>query len=326
MVTFTLMPLSGQAAMCGEMQEAWSRRWRGWLIGGAAAGIVAALIALALVLQQSPPSTKPASTYRAPVIAAPLSLDSERALKPKDTFSECSSCPEMVVLPSGSFTMGSPSSEEGRRNDEGPQHRVAFDGLFAVGKFPLTFDEWDACAGDGGCGDYLAGDEGWGRGRRPAINVSWDDAKSYVTWLSRKTGKRYRLLSEAEYEYATRAGTETRYPWGDDIGRGHANCNGCDSQSQGKTSPAGSFAPNQFDLYDVVGNVWEWVEDCVHPNYDNAPMDGSAWTVGNCAARVIHGGSWYSAPEFVRSANRNWVPSDDRGDNLGFRVARTLAP
>src|SRR5262249_38900065 len=144
--------------------------------------------------------------------AAPLSPMQEKALKPKDTFKECANCPEMMVVPAGSFTMGSPTSEPGHSVDENPQHTVTIARQFAVGRFDVTFDEWDACAADGGCNSYKPSDEGWGRGRRPGINVSWDDAKAYVAWLSKKTGKSYRLLSGAEYEYATRAGTQTAIP------------------------------------------------------------------------------------------------------------------
>ena len=146
----------------------------------------------------------------------------EKALKPKDTFKECANCPEMMVVPAGSFTMGSPTSEPEHSADEGPQHMVTIARQFAVGRFEVTFDEWDACAADGGCNSYKPSDEGWGRGRRPVINVSWDDAKAYVAWLSKKTGKSYRLLSGAEYEYATRAGTQTAYPWGEF--RRHEQC------------------------------------------------------------------------------------------------------
>jgi formylglycine-generating enzyme required for sulfatase activity len=143
--------------------------------------------------------------------AAPLSAAEERALKPKDSFKECAQCPEMVVVPAGSFTMGSPDGEEGRIEEEGPQHRVTFGKSFGVGKYAVTFEEWDACVADGGCNGYKPSDAGWGRGRRPAINVSWDDAKAYAGWLTRKTGKNYRLLSEAEREYVTRAGTTTPF-------------------------------------------------------------------------------------------------------------------
>jgi formylglycine-generating enzyme required for sulfatase activity len=160
------------------------------------------------------------------------------------------------------------------------------------------------------------------------INVSWDDAKEYVAWLSRKTGKAYRLLTEAEWEYAARAGTTTRYYWGDDIGKNNAKCNACGSQWGGKqTAPVGSFKPNAFGLYDMAGNVWEWVEDVYHDNYAGAPTNGSAWLQGGDASRrVVRGGSWYVDPLFLRAAVRYRYASDDRSINLGFRVARTLTP
>src|SRR5262249_14723054 len=149
----------------------------------------------------------------------------------------------------------------------------------------------------------------------------------YAAWLSRMTGKSYRLLTEAEYEFATRAGTQTAFPWGDDIGENKANCDGCGSQWGNKqTAPVGSFAPNQFGLYDMVGNVWEWVEDCYNPNYDNAPTNGSAWTAGDCNRRMVRAGSWVNTPQFLRSAYRNGFSTGIRLNGLGFRVARTLMP
>jgi formylglycine-generating enzyme required for sulfatase activity len=258
---------------------------------------------------------------------APLSAEQERALKPRDTFQECTNCPLMVVVPAGSFSMGSPASEPGRQTDEGPQHVVTLARPFAAGQFELTFDEWDACAADGGC-DALS-DNGWGRGSRPAIGMLWYEAKAYVAWLAKKTGKTYRLLTEAEFEYATRAGTTTAYPWGDAIGTNKANCEGCGSKWDSKqTAPVGSFAPNQFGLYDMVGNVWEWTEDChrytVGSSYDGAPADGSAWTSGTCVMRIMRGGSWETGPQFLRSASRWGLASN--GFDLGFRVARTLSP
>src|SRR5262249_37660295 len=144
-------------------------------------------------------------------VASPLSLEQERKLQPKDSFKECGACPEMVVMPAGSFMMGSPANEAKREGDEGPQHRVSFAKAFAVGRFAVTFDEWDACVADRGCSGYRPSDQNWGRGRRPVIHVSWDDAQAYVSWVSRKTGKTYRLLSEAEREYVTRAGTSTPF-------------------------------------------------------------------------------------------------------------------
>jgi formylglycine-generating enzyme required for sulfatase activity len=164
-------------------------------------------------------------------------------------------------------------------------------------------------------------DSNFGRGSRPVINVTWDQAKHYVAWLRTMTRKPYRLLSEAEYEYAARAGTHTAYPWGDEIGKGNANCNECGSQWDGqKTAPVNSFAPNQFGLYNMVGNVWEWVEDCAHENYRGAPEDGSAWLEEGCPARVFRGGSWFGS---ARNARIRTNPRVQR-DRVGFRVARTL--
>jgi formylglycine-generating enzyme required for sulfatase activity len=264
-----------------------------------------------------------------------LSAAAEQALKPMDAFMECAAepgkdnCPEMIVVPAGSFLMGAPPTEKGRFDNEGPQHLVTIANPFAASKFEVTFDEWDICVAYGDCAQGIS-DSGWGRGRRPVIGVDLDDARRYVGWLSRMTGKPYRLLSEAEYEYAARAGTQTAYPWDSEIGKGNANCDGCGSKWDGKqTAPVGAFAPNQFGLYDMVGNVFAWTEDCVHNNYDGAPADGSAWTEGdNCAARaarVARGGSWFDLPQFIRSANRMWFTPDRRVSNLGFRVGRTLA-
>jgi formylglycine-generating enzyme required for sulfatase activity len=243
-----------------------------------------------------------------------------------DTFKECSNCPQMIVVPAGSFMMGSPASEPGREVNEGPQRPVRFTRQFAVGQFELSFDEWDACVADGGCNGYKPDDRGWGRGRQPVINVSWDDAQAYVAWLSKKTGKTYRLLTEAEYEYATRAGTQTAYSWGNDIGKNNANCRSCGSQWDGiRTAPVGSFRANRFGLYDMVGNVRAWTEDCWHENYDQAPPGGSAWTTGDCRVRIVRGGSWNSGPGVLRSANRDWFTPGSRINHvLGFRVGRAL--
>jgi formylglycine-generating enzyme required for sulfatase activity len=195
---------------------------------------------------------------------------------------------------------------------------------FAVGRFAVTFDEWDACFADSGCKGHNPSDEGWGRGQRPVINVSWDDARAYVAWLSRKTGKPYRLLSEAEFEYAARAGSQTAYSWGNDVGKGNANCKGCGSQWDNRqTAPVGSFAANAFGLYDMAGNNWDWVEDCDNASYNGAPTDGSASASGDCSKRVVRGGSWNTGPLFLRSAGRNWVTTGLRIINLGFRVGRT---
>jgi formylglycine-generating enzyme required for sulfatase activity len=256
----------------------------------------------------------------------------EQALKPKDLFRECSVeqekdyCPQMVVLPAGSFIMGSPATEPGHQPSEEPQHKVTIARPFAASKFQLTFEEWDTCVAYGDCPKGIS-DSGWGRGQEPVINVTWDDAQRYVSWLSKTTGRPYRLLTEAEYEYAARAGSAAAYPWGDDVGQNNANCKGCGSRwDNTKTAPVGSFAANSFGLYDMVGNVWEWVEDCVNENYEGAPRNASAWTEGGeCKNRIVRGGSWNNTPVNLRSAVRNGPPSSGFRDNLlGFRIARTL--
>lgn len=195
-----------------------------------------------------------------------------------ETFRDCPDCPEMVVVPAGQFMMGSPDNDLAHMTSERPQHKVTIAEPFAVGKFEVTFAEWDACVLNGGCSGYRPSDEGWGRGRRPVIHVSWSDAQEYVAWLSKKSGKTYRLLSEAEWEYAARAGTTTRYAFGNSITTQEAQF------SARKTAEVGSFKPNAFGLYDMHGNVMEWVEDCTHiASYDGAPADGAAWT-GDCSS------------------------------------------
>ena len=252
-----------------------------------------------------------------------LGAAQEQALKPGSAFKECAQdCPDMIVVPAGSFTMGSAGSIEK------PQHTVTIARPFAVAKYALTFADWDACVAAAGCNGYKPNDLRWGRGQQPVINVNWDEAHAYVAWLSAVTGRTYRLLSEAEYEYATRAGTTTTYPWGDDIGQNNANCNGCGSQWDGRqTAPVGSFAPNAFGLYDMVGNVFDWIEDCRHTNYNGAPTDGSAWldaNDGDCTDHIVRGGSWANPPSSARSATRGWNTAVTRVFDEGFRVARTL--
>jgi formylglycine-generating enzyme required for sulfatase activity len=255
-----------------------------------------------------------------------LTPEKERALKPLDSFSDCPrDCPEMVVIPSGQFIMGSPPTERDRYAQEGPQHLVALSKPFAVSKFELTFAQWDACVAVGGC--PAASDSGFGRGTQPVINVSWDDAKLYVAWLSRMTGKTYRMLSEAEWEYAARAGTRTAYPWGDEPGHGNANCYLCGGRWDNKQpAPVGSFFSNAFGLYDMHGNVWEWCEDSWHMDYQGAPQDGSAWQGGDTLLKVLRSGSWEYIPRNIRSASRKGVAPVNRSDNFGIRVARTLMP
>jgi formylglycine-generating enzyme required for sulfatase activity len=203
---------------------------------------------------------------------------------------------------------------------------------FAVGKFEATFAEWDACVAAGGC-QHKPNDEGWGKGRRPVINVSWDDAKEYVAWMAKRTGRQYRLLAEAEWECAARAGTTASFSTGRTITQDQANFDGrysyggsAKGQYRQKTVEVGSFKPNAFGLHDMHGNVWEWVEDCYHDSYQGAPTDGSAWTSGDCSRRVVRGGSWSSYPGFVRAAIRVRHSSDNRSSGQGFRLARTLNP
>ena len=245
----------------------------------------------------------------------------KRARKPGDTFRDCPGCPEMVVVPEGSFRMGSPESEKGRDDDEGPVRQVTIEYRFAVGVYEVTFEEWDACERDSGCGGYWPDDEGWGRGSRPVINVSWEDARAYVDWLSRKTGEAYRLLSEAEWEYVARAGTTGPYHFGRSLSPSQANY----GDDRGGTVSVGSYSANGFGLHDVHGNVWEWVEDCWNGSYYGVPSDGSAWTSGDCSTRVLRGGSWSYDPGGLRAANRGGNDSGDRLNVSGFRVARTLA-
>jgi formylglycine-generating enzyme required for sulfatase activity len=254
-----------------------------------------------------------------------LSPDAERALRPGDSFRECAkNCPEMVVVPAGEFVMGAPGGEAGHSSNEDPQHRVTIAKPFAVSKFHVTFADWDACVSLGRCPQV--GDAGFGRGTKPVINVSWYDAQQYVAWFSEMTGRPYRLLTEAEWEYAARAGSTTVYFWGDEIGKGNANCNVCGSPWDSReTSPVGSFKPNAFGLYDMVGNVWQWVQDCYHDNYNGAPNDGSALSIGECSPRVVRGGSFSYNPSDLRSASRNRDTTGTRYDNLGFRVGRTLS-
>jgi formylglycine-generating enzyme required for sulfatase activity len=252
-----------------------------------------------------------------------LSAAAEQALKPGDSFRECAKdCPEMVVIPAGQFLMGSPDTESGRFPDEGPQHQVTITQSFAMAKHLVTFDDWNACVSYGNCPP--TSDLGWGQGQQPVIFVSWNDAQLYVAWLSKMTGKPYRLPSEAEWEFAVRAGSATPYSLGDDpisLGDyGWYNAN-----SGGRSHPVGLKKPNAFGLYDMHGNAWEWVEDCFHTNYVGAPADGSAWITPNCIFRTARGGTWSAAASALRSANRfNGAPVY-RVSIVGFRVARQLS-
>ncbi len=232
-------------------------------------------------------------------------------------------CPEMVVLPAGDFMMGSPDTDKDAQDYEKPRHKVTIGYRFAVGRYPVTFEEYDRFCETAGVKQWVKqpGDQGWGRGRRPVINVSRDDAKAYVDWLSKQTGKSYRLLSEAQWEYACRAGAATRYSSGDCITEKDANCN----DNVGKTTEVGSYNPNPWGLFDMHGNVWEWVEDVGHDTYEGAPDDGGAWTKGGDRnRRVLRGGSWDFDSRYLRSADRSGYNSDLRSYCIGLRLARTF--
>jgi formylglycine-generating enzyme required for sulfatase activity len=249
----------------------------------------------------------------------------KRKLEPdtvfRDKLKDGSQGPEMVVVPAGTFKMGDIQGTGG--DDEKPVHTVSIAKPFAIGRYPITFDEYDRFAS--ATNRSLPNDQGWGRGRQPAINVSWDDA---VKWLSQQTGKPFRLPTEAEWEYAARAGTETNYWWGNEMKSGIANCNEGDTRWGGKqTSPVGSFQPNPLGLYDTAGNVWEWVEDCLHGNYKGAPTDGSAWLEangGNCSQRMMRDGSWGNSPVLLRASSRFWFSAGNYLDPFGFRLVQDI--
>jgi len=261
----------------------------------------------------------------------------------RDTLSDGSQGPEMVEVPPGQFLMGSPPGEQGRFENEGPQRTVTILNTFSVGKYEVTWAEWEACVTDGGCSDNsetnyssltevkYRGDAGYGRGIRPVINVDWNDAKAYVDWLTRKTGENYRLLSEAEWEYTARAGTKTTYLWGSNPNKGCTFSNGADmtAKEENKYSRWTWTTSSCTDGYGkqsapVIGNVAEWTADCYRDNYSGAPVDGSADMQSDCAYRMQRGGEWSGGPRFLRSAYRNSKHIDYRIHIVGFRVARDM--
>ncbi len=237
---------------------------------------------------------------------------------------DCEECPDLVPVKPGEFMMGAPASDKDASAQERPQHRVRIERALLVGRHEVTMAQWDACVAAGGCA-HRPDDFGWGRAGRPVMLVSWDDVQAYLAWLAAKTGKPYRLLTEAEWEYAHRAGTASRYWWGDTVGTGNANCKGCGSQwDDRQTAPVGSFQPNPFGLYDTSGNLWEWVADCWAESYEGAGSDAAAreGAGGACGRRVLRGGSWVNKPGNLRSSARAWGATDGRVNIVGFRVAR----
>jgi len=307
-------------------------------------GVISAIAAIAVLTlvqiafaesgndRDAEPSLPPApTTHNRLLLEArlpqPLSRNENAALRPMDHFKECEFCPEMIVVPAGQFSMGANEDEPGSTPAERPQHKVTFTRSFSVGRFAVTFDEWEACLAAMGC-SYRPSDQDWGRGRQPVINILWSDAKEYVRWLSRKTGRPYRLLSEAEREYVTRAGTSSGFWWGDDFRPLQANSAHPIDYSQpifGKTVPVDSFAPNPWGFYQVHGNVYDWVEDCGNDSYAKAPSDGAAWMTGNCDVRILRGGAFSRHPETLRSAARLWSGGSNRMIYMSVRVARTGA-
>lgn len=255
-----------------------------------------------------------------------------------DGFRDCEQCPEMVVVPAGEFTMGAQPDDDTREDDERPARTVTFAKPFAIGRFEITFDEWDACVAGGGC--EKGPDEGWGRGRRPVIHVDFQQAKGYVAWLSRRTGKTYALPSEAQWEYAARAGGSAEIPWGRAKDQACRAANVYDTTAKAKqpfdwpafpcedghaeTAPVGSFAPNAFGVHDMLGNVWEWIADCYRPTLAGAPANGSAVEAENCMKRMSKGGSWNIFPAWVRPGYRYGLEGNLRSTNLGLRVVREL--
>jgi len=265
------------------------------------------------------PSTPPGRPPMSPLGEKAAARSGKRGdMKPGSTFRHCETCPQMVVIPAGRFQMGSDSGGA----EEKPPHPVAIPQAFAMGVYEVTVGEWDACVKEGGCPQIQkAGQEK----NLPVSDVSWDDSQKYVKWLSDKTGRKYRLPSEGEWEYAARGGTATRYWWGDKNSAGRANCTDCGSAWDGKgASPVGSFEPNPLGLYDVQGNVWEWTQDCWNPSYVGAPNDGTPRAEADCLSRVLRGGSWALDHDYMRASRRNRYDQDVRYNQNGFRVVSEL--
>lgn len=283
-------------------------------------------------VKPSPPATAPAKVAReaapapakpepkAPaVVMPPPVLTAGPPAKAGAEITDCPACPVMISIPAGSFTMGSNSSDA----SEKPAHAVTVSAPFAIGKYEVTVAQWNACADANACPRLLAASNP--SPASPVRDVSWDDVQVYVKWLSTTTGKTYRLPTEAEWEYAARAGTSTRYWWGEQMAAGKANCKDCGPPWRADTpGKAGSFAPNPWGLYDVNGSVWEWVADCWHNSFKDAPSDAKAWDAPNCSVRVIRGGSWREGAAYMVSSSRFKYDASVRHAQNGFRVARNI--
>ncbi len=305
---------SPQAA--GASGAALPRRWALGGVGALAACAVAMAVALDIA-ETSAPRGEFAGFLREiglPVEKHPIGR----------VFRDCPECPEMVAIPTGDYRY---NFVAGKNGNQGMFVRIGE--RLAFGRHEVTFDQWDACVEDGGCRGFRPEDErDWGRGRRPVVNVNWEDASAYADWLSRTTGHRYRLPSDTEWEYAARAGTTTLWYWGDEVGEGNANCDGCGSFWDGEaTAPVGAFEPNRFGLHDMAGNVWEWTLDCTKTDEGDRdqPRDGTAFTGGDCSRRVLRGGSWYHGPDYAWSARPLVANAEARDVIVGFRVVREIS-
>jgi formylglycine-generating enzyme required for sulfatase activity len=261
--------------------------------------------------KRTPPPPHPSSPDTAPTPSAGEPSRSPTALR------DCSQCPQLVLLPAGEFRMGSTEMFP----FEGPVHSVRISKPLYIGEREVTFGEWDACVAEGGCA-YSPPHHGSVRETLPATNLDWNDAHQYVAWLSKKTGKTYRLASESEWEYAARAGGTASFPWGASVEKNRANCGDCSDQPPRDSVPVGSFPPNGFGLFDMAGNAAEWVEDCWNDSYKGAPADGSAWVKPRCQERVLRGGSYNNDSRYLRSASRFKYDFDVRYHANGFRVVR----
>lgn len=257
-----------------------------------------------------------ASATQAPA-SAPAQAPTPAPSATSRTVRDCDDCPELALIPAGSFEMGSNEMFE----FEKPVHAVSIARPFYIGSDEVTFAQWDACVAEGGC-SHRPSDRNLGRGKRPVTDIHWNDANAYLVWLSYKTGRKYRLPTEAEWEYAARAGTATSYPWGNSVDKEMANCLGCNAQPRRQASEVGQFPPNRFGLRDMAGNAAEWVADCWSENYRAAPRDGSAYAPAGCRERVLRGGSFNNDPRYLRSAARFKYESDVRFYTNGFRVVR----
>jgi formylglycine-generating enzyme required for sulfatase activity len=265
------------------------------------------------------PASRPAPVKAAAVPAAPAAPASARAAATGTEIKDCAACPTLVSLPGGVFTMGNNASDP----SEKPAHQVGIDAPFAIGRYEVTVQEWNACVAAGGCQKVETPANT--PPNAPMRDVSWDDAQQYAKWLGTVSGKPYRLPTEAEWEFAARGGTTTRYWWGEQMAQGKASCKECGKPWQ-EDAPAtvGSFAANPYGLYDTSGGVWEWVADCWHNNFKGAPADARAWDAPDCRVRVIRGGSWREGAPYMVASTRFKYDAGVRHSQNGFRVARSL--